>query len=115
MAHSKGYRQYVFDTINALNRRAEELQKELTQKQLAQEDILHYIEFGSVDAVGRTKLFNALKKVRLERREIKEECERMQSAKSRLSAVLSRPTPTRTYVPRVVNLESIVGKPSKRG
>ena len=53
MAQKKGYKDYVFETISALNKRTEELQRELAEKQLAQEDLLHYIEFGGIDAIGR--------------------------------------------------------------
>ena len=66
------------DLQKRATKRKEELCKELSKKDGEQEDILHYLEFKKCDAVITSKLVKKLKKVRKERRLIKEELEAVQ-------------------------------------
>lgn len=59
-----------------------ELLEELTNKELEQQDLLHELELSNLDAVEITKVAIKLKKVRKERRVIKNDIERVKIIKN---------------------------------
>lgn len=59
-----------------------DLIKELTNKELEQQDLLHELELSNLDAVEITKVAISLKKVRKERRIIKNDIERVKIIKN---------------------------------
>lgn len=59
-----------------------ELIEELTNKELEQQDLLHELELNNLDAVEITKVAIRLKKVRKERRVIKNDIERVKIIKN---------------------------------
>lgn len=59
-----------------------ELIEELTNKELEQQDLLHELELSNLDAVEITKVAISLKKVRKERRIIKNDIERVKIIKN---------------------------------
>ena len=59
-----------------------ELLEELTNKELEQQDLLHELELSNLDAVEITKVAISLKKVRKERRVIKNDIERVKIIKN---------------------------------
>lgn len=59
-----------------------ELIEELTNKELEQQDLLHELELNNLDAVEITKVAISLKKVRKERRIIKNDIERVKIIKN---------------------------------
>ena len=73
--------------VNALQSNRRKLIKDMSEIDLKQQDILHAIEFMSLDAVKRTKLMNALIDIRHETRKIKEEFEQTELILKSISSV----------------------------
>lgn len=73
--------------VNALQSTRRKLIKDMSEADLKQQDILHAIEFMSLDAVKRTKLMNALIDIRHKRRKIKEEFEQTELILKSISSV----------------------------
>lgn len=73
--------------VSALQSNRRKLIKDMSEIDLKQQDILHSIEFMSLDAVKRTKLMNALIDIRHERRKIKEEFEQTELILKSISSV----------------------------
>ncbi len=65
-----------------IDKELKELSEELMQKEREQQDILHYIENNNLNAGGYSKVCKLLKKVRQERREIKDNIDRINHIKT---------------------------------
>lgn len=63
----------VYNTFKNLDTRISELNKKLSLKEAEQNDLLHEVELANLNVVERSRFYNELKKVREERREIKDE------------------------------------------
>ena len=86
-----------------MNKRYQELVKELSEVDLEQEDILHFLELDTYNAVTMMKVTKRLKEVRSRRREIKNELAMVQPICSRIG----KPTLTNT-VPKRYNYRTDV-------
>ena len=64
-----------------IDKEVKQLSEELFQKEQEQQDILHYIENNNVNAGGYSKAGKLLKKVRQERRQIKNDIDRINHIK----------------------------------
>lgn len=82
-----GVKENFNNYVNALQSNRSKLIKDMSEIDLKQQDILHSIEFMSLDAVKRTKLMNALIDIRHERRKIKEEFEQTELILKSISSV----------------------------
>lgn len=94
--------------VSALQSNRSRLTKDMSEIDLKQQDILHAIEFMSLDAVKRTKLINALIDIRHERRKIKEEFEQTEIILKSISSVKFADYKTFKYSSSVVS--DILGK-----
>ena len=65
--------QIVFDDIANIDTKIIELNNELVTKEAEQDDLLHEAELAQLNVVERSRFYNDLKKVREERRLIKDE------------------------------------------
>lgn len=70
-------KQFFEDTDKELK----ELSEELSQKEQEQQDILHYIENNNLNAGGYSKAGKLLKKIRQDRRQIKNDIDRINVVK----------------------------------
>lgn len=89
--------------VNALQSNRRKLIKDMSEADLKQQDILHAIEFMSLDAVKRTKLMNALIDIRHERRKIKEEFEQTEIILKSISSVKFTDQKTFKYSSSIVS------------
>lgn len=64
-----------------IDKELRELSEELSQKELEQQDILHYIENNNLNAGGYSRAGKLLKKIRQERRAIKDNIDRINHIK----------------------------------
>lgn len=71
----------VLQLFNDIDKRQEELSKEQSVADTKQDEILHYIEIHNLNAATRCKVISLLKKVREERRQIKNELDVIRSLK----------------------------------
>lgn len=92
--------------------RYNELDRLKSECDLAEQDILHYIEFEKYDAATGAKLLKRLKEVRRERRSIKNEYEELQSILRRMknAGLHCFKRPNKTYTYRTITLESILNE-----
>jgi len=95
-----------------LTKRFAELHRLKSNYDLKEQDILHYIEFEKYDAVAGSKLLKSLKKVRIERRSIKDEYEELQAILARLrnAGLQNFSRPQKEYAYRVISLEQILSE-----
>ena len=94
----------------SLNERHNKLVQELSQVDLEQQDILHFLEFDSYDAVTMMKVTKKLREVRGKRRIIKDELSEVQSVLERIGkAPLSHKTQS-TYTYKTAVLSDISDK-----
>lgn len=71
----------VLQLFQSIDKRQEELSKEQSIADSKQDEILHYIEIHNLNAAARCKVISLLKKVREERRQIKNELDAIRSLK----------------------------------
>lgn len=71
----------VLQLFHDIDKRQEELSKEQSVADTKQDEILHYIEIHNLNAATRCKVISLLKKVREERRQIKNEIDVIRSLK----------------------------------
>ena len=64
--------QTTYDILKSVDTRILELNQELLQKEAEQDDLLHEVELANLNVVERIRFYNDLKKVREERRIIKD-------------------------------------------
>ena len=72
----------MINFFNSIDKELEELYQEQSLKDLEQQDLLHYIERNALNAGGYAKVGKALKKVRQERRQIKNDIDRVRTIKN---------------------------------
>ena len=89
--------------VNVLQSNRSKFIKDMSEIDLKQQDILHAIEFMSLDAVKRTKLMNALIDIRHKRRKIKEEFEQTEIILKSISSVKFTDQKTFKYSSSVVS------------
>lgn len=65
--------QITYETLRDIDTRIATLNKKLTTKEAEQDDLLHEVELANLNVVERSRYYNELKKVREDRRLIKDE------------------------------------------
>ena len=65
--------QITYETLKNVDTKIQELNKKLASKEAEQDDLLHEVELANLNVVERSRFYNELKKVREERRMIKDE------------------------------------------
>lgn len=76
---------YMLNFFQNIDKQAKEISEELSQKDLERQDILHYIENTELNATGYAKIGKLLKRVSMERREIKKELEKINCLRDALA------------------------------
>lgn len=72
----------VNDVVNSINTEEKRLKDELRIRQAMQQDLLHEVELVKLNAIERVKIIDDIKKVREERRQIKDQLGRLELLKS---------------------------------
>ncbi len=81
----ESFLKYMLNFFQNIDKQAKEIADELSQKDLERQDILHYIENTELNAAGYAKVGKLLKKVSIERREIKKDLEKITCLKDKLA------------------------------
>jgi len=76
---------YMLNFFQNIDKQAQKISEELSQKDLERQDILHYIENTELNAAGYARVGKLLKRVSVERREIKKELEKINCLKDKLA------------------------------
>ena len=72
----------ILNLFQDIDKQLEELQKKQSEWDRKQQEVLHYIENNSLNAIQRCKVVGLLKDIRYERRQIKNEIDIINSVKS---------------------------------
>lgn len=89
---------------NKIKQRLQELSALLSQADLEEQDLLHFLEFEKCDAITMVKTIKELKNIRIKRRVIKNEFEDLQRVSCRLGKELKTPNEkTYTYKTNVAD------------
>lgn len=83
-----GYVNEYNEYLNRIKERQQELSALLSQVDLEEQDLLHYLEFEKCNAATLAKITKELKNVRIKRRAIKNEFEEIQKVRCRLGKEL---------------------------
>lgn len=76
---------YMHEFFTTIDKEIEDIAKEMKEVDLEQQDILHYIENNNLNAGGYAKVGKLLKEVRLKRREIKNDYDKLSSIRDNLT------------------------------
>ena len=96
--------------VEHINKRFAELSKELSSVDQEQDDILHFLEFETYNAVTMMKVTKRLKEVRAKRREIKHEFNMVCAVHSRLGKSTLTGTTQKRYTYKTEVLRDISSK-----
>lgn len=106
MDYIKDFNEYA----EHINKRFAELSKELSSVDQEQDDILHFLEFETYNAVTMMKVTKRLKEVRAKRREIKHEFNAVCAVHSRLGKSTLTDTTQKRYTYKTEVLRDISSK-----
>lgn len=91
------YKTQIEQTLSSLKREKKKLAQKLSQHDLYEQDLLHYIEFEKYDAVIGSKILKKLKENRRGRRLVKDELNKIDCAISALKAYFEKPKRGKKY------------------
>ena len=101
----KEYNEY----LDRIVKRKTEISAELSKVDLAEQDILHYLEFEKCDAVTMVKITKKLKTLRAERRLIKNELEEITKVHTRIGGKQLKATENKTYTYKTSVMKELIG------
>lgn len=106
MSYIKEYNDYVSKIVT----RKTEVEKEISQLDLAQQDILHYLEFEKCSAATSAKLMKKLKLLRIERRKVKNEHDELNKICTRMGSKKIEDSVVKKYTYRTDIVKEVVGR-----
>lgn len=98
---------FMINFFQSIDKKAQNLLEELSRKDLERQDILHYIENTELNASGYAKVGKLLKKVSVERRNIKLELEKVNVLKDRLTTKYNNKMITGDIIKALKGLQTI--------
>lgn len=98
---------FMINFFQSIDKKAQNLLEELSRKDLERQDILHYIENMELNASGYAKVGKLLKKVSVERRNIKLELEKVNVLKDRLTTKYNNKMITGDIIKALKGLQTI--------
>ena len=76
---------YMHEFFTSIDKEIDNIVQELSNVDLEQQDILHYIENNNLNASGYAKVGKLLKEVRIKRRNIKNDLDKLNSIRDNLT------------------------------
>ena len=76
---------YMHKFFTSIDEEIENISKELSNVDLEEQDILHYIENNNLNAGGYAKIGKLLKDVRLQRRKVKNDLDKLNTVRDNLT------------------------------
>lgn len=107
---AEDFLKYMINFFQNIDKQAQKVSEELSQKDLERQDILHYIENTELNAAGYAKIGKLLKRVSIERREIKKELEKINLLKDRLTNKYNNNMITGDIIKALKGLQTINNK-----
>lgn len=107
---AEDFLKYMINFFQNIDKQAQKVSEELSQKDLERQDILHYIENTELNAAGYAKIGKLLKRVSIERREIKKELEKINLLKDRLTNKYNNKMITGDIIKALKGLQTINNK-----
>lgn len=98
---------FMINFFQSIDKKAQNLLEELSRKDLERQDILHYIENMELNASGYANVGKLLKKVSVERRNIKLELEKVNVLKDRLTTKYNNKMITGDIIKALKGLQTI--------
>jgi len=116
------------EALRSLSNEASELKERLSNLDLEEQDLLHFIEFGKINARDGYKLAKAIKEVRIKRRDIKNRFELIKNSlslhitkersieevfkivESTINKAEESSKREKKYTTRIIDMESVVGR-----
>lgn len=81
----ENFLKYMLNFFQNIDKQAQRISDDLSQKDLERQDILHYIENTELDEVGYNRVGKLLKRVSQERREVKKDLDKIICLKDKLT------------------------------
>jgi len=116
------------EALRSLSNEASELKERLSNLDLEEQDLLHFIEFGKINARDGYKLAKAIKEVRIKRRDVKNRFELIKNSlnlhitkersieevfkivESTINKAEESSKREKKYTTRIIDMESVVGR-----
>ena len=102
----KTFEQIRKDMLNEIGIRQKHLQRILSQFDMALQDALHFLEIEQCDAVAMVKVAKKIKELRMKRRSIKIELEKLQSVTDSITQNVAR-FDNKTYTYKTETMQRI--------
>lgn len=104
---------YMHEFFTSIDKEIDNIAQELSNVDLEQQDILHYIENNNLNASGYAKVGKLLKEVRIKRRNIKNDLDKLNSIRDNLTRKYNNKFIEKDIVGAIKGIEAVEKKKGK--
>ena len=104
-----GYIKEYNDYVSKIEEKKKEICKLISQKDLEQQDILHYLEFEKCNAATSARLMKRLKSLRAERRAVKDDLDELNKVLDKIGHKAIKDPKPKKYTYRTSIIKDIFG------
>ena len=104
---------YMHKFFTSIDKEINDIYQELSNVDLEEQDILHYIENNNLNAGGYAKVGKLLKDVRIRRREIKNDLDKLNSVRDNLTKKYNNKFIEKDIIGAIKGIEAVKNKKGK--
>ena len=104
---------YMHKFFTSIDKEINDIYQELSNVDLEEQDILHYIENNNLNAGGYAKVGKLLKDVRIRRREIKNDLDKLNSVRDNLKKKYNNKFIEKDIIGAIKGIEAVKNKKGK--
>ena len=104
---------YMHKFFTSIDKEINDIYQELSNVDLEEQDILHYIENNNLNAGGYAKVGKLLKDVRIRRREIKNDLDKLNSVRDNLTKKYNNKFIEKDIIGAIKGIEAVKNKTGK--
>lgn len=104
---------YMHQFFTSIDKEINEVAQELSNVDLEQQDILHYIENNNLNAGGYAKVGKLLKDIRIKRREIKNDLDKLSAVRDNLTRKYNNKFIEKDIVGAIKGIEAVKNRKGK--
>lgn len=104
---------YMHQFFTSIDKEINEVVQELSNVDLEQQDILHYIENNNLNAGGYAKVGKLLKDIRIKRREIKNDLDKLSAVRDNLTRKYNNKFIEKDIVGAIKGIEAVKNRKGK--
>ena len=104
---------YMHNFFTSIDQEVNNISQELSNVDLEQQDILHYIENNNLNASGYAKVGKLLKEIRLKRRNIKNDLDKLNAIRDNLTRKYNNKFIEKDIIEAIKGIEAIENRKGK--